>query len=380
MSKVKDLLLGKALTDDQLSHEKLSRLWGLPIMASDAVSSVAYAVEAMLLALVPFLGVLAVGYVGIVSVPIILLLLILVVSYSQIIRNYPQGGGAYDVSKEMFGRKTALSAASCLIVGYILTVAVSVASSADAIAAAFPALAPYKALISVGCVALITLINLRGASESSKIFGVPTYLFILLMGILIVAGFVQFITGDLQPIDYSDRADFYTAGPLTGITLMLFMRAFAAGCSGLTGVEAVSNTVPAFRDPSVKTARHVLYLLAGIIIFIFGGTSFLAGAVEVLPVDNTTVISQITEAVFGQGVMYYAIQFTTFLILMLAANTAYNGMPVLLSILSHDRYVPKQFSHRGAKLSFSNGILLISAVSILLLVLFNADTQALLPF
>jgi len=380
LKKLKNLLLGKALTDDRLSHEKLSRLWGLPIVASDAVSSVAYAVEEILLAMVPLLGLLAVRYVGMVSISIILLLVILIFSYAQTITHYPKGGGAYDVSKENFGRGTSLAAAACLIVGYILTAAVSIASSAAAVVAAFPALAPYKVLISVACLSLITLINLRGASESSKIFGVPTYLFIASMTILIAAGLARVFTGTLEPIHYSAQSVVVSSGTLSSITLMVFLRAFASGCSGLTGVEAVSNTVPNFREPSVKTAKHVLYLLGGIVMFIFGGISFLAAQLQVMPLHDATVISQIADAVFGKGAMFYLLQFTTALILLLAANTAYSGLPVLLAILSHDRYVPKQFSHRGAKLSFSNGIILISVVSALLLVVFKADTHALIPF
>jgi len=380
MKKVKQILLGQALTDDQLAHEKLSRMWGLPIMASDAISSVAYAVDEILFALVPLMGMLAVRYVGLVSIPIVLLLVILTISYSQIITQYPKGGGAYDVSKDNFGTRSSLAAAACLIVGYVLTAAVSVASSAAAITAAFPVLAPYKVLFSVVCIALITLINLRGMSESSKVFGVPTYLFILAMAILIVVGFARLFSGSLQPIDYSTQANFVPPETLSGITLILFLRAFSSGCTALTGVEAVSNAVPNFREPPVKTAKHVLYMLGVIFIFVFGGASFLASALQVVPLENATVISQIADAVFGRGLMFYFLQFTTFLILMLAANTAYNGLPVLLSILAHDRYVPNQFSHRGAKLSFSNGILLIFVASVLLLVFFKADTHALIPF
>jgi amino acid transporter len=344
-------------------------------MASDAVSSVAYAVEEILYALVPLLGILSVGYVGLVSIPIILLLVILVFSYSQIITKYPKGGGAYDVSKDVFGKKTSLAAASCLIVDYILTAAVSVSSSTAAIVAAFPELVSYKVIISIVCILFITLINLRGISESSKIFGVPTYLFILSMAILIITGFVRYSTGNLIAIEYTAPPE-----PLQGITLLLFLKAFSSGCTALTGVEAVSNAVPNFREPPVKTARHVLYMLGVIIIFIFGGTSFLASVIKVIPVENTTVISQMAQQIFNGGFMYYALQFTTALILLLAANTAYNGMPILLSILAHDKYIPKQFSHRGAKLSFSSGIMLISVISIILLIVFQADTHALIPF
>lgn len=380
MENFKNLILGKALSNDQLKGEKLSRIWGLPIMASDAVSSVAYAVEEILLALVPALGILSVQYVGLVSIPIILLLVMLVFSYSQIINHYPAGGGAYVVSKENFGRRPSLFAAACLIVDYIMTVAVSISSSTAAIVAAFPVLMPYKILIALLCISLITLINLRGISESSKIFGIPTYLFIMTMMILIVTGFIRIVSGTLGPIDYSTVQNLIPQETLSGITLLLFLRAFSSGCSALTGVEAVSDAVPNFREPSTKTARHVLYMLGIIIIFIFGGTSFLASTLKVIPLDGTTVMSQMANAVFGNGVMFYLLQFTTALILLLAANTAYNGLPILLSILSKDRYMPRQFAQRGTKLSFSNGIMFIFIAGSLLLLFFEADTHALIPF
>jgi amino acid transporter len=225
------------------------------------------------------------------------------------------------------------------------------------------------------------LINLRGASESSKVFGVPTYLFIFSMLIFIITGFVRVFTGTLQPIDYSGaQQDLIPQGTLSGITLLLFLRAFSSGCSALTGVEAVSDAVPNFREPSTKTARHVLYMLGSIIIFIFGGTSFLASMLKVVPMPGVTILSQMANAVFGNGIMFYILQFTTALILLLAANTAYNGLPILLSILAKDWYMPRQFGHRGAKLSFSNGILFIFFVASALLIIFRADTHALIPF
>ncbi|MCL2338029.1 MAG: APC family permease, partial [Firmicutes bacterium] len=378
MKSVRDIVLGGALANDQLKGEKMSRIWGLPIMASDAVSSVAYAVEEILLALVPALGLLAVGYVGLVSVPIILLLLMLVFSYSQIINHYPGGGGAYVVSKENFGQQASLLAAACLMVDYVLTVAVSTSSSTAAIVAAFPPLGPYKVLISLTCISTITLINLRGVSDSSKVFGVPTYMFIVSAMILIITGFVRLFSGTLQPIDYS--AAQIPQATVSGITLLLFLRAFSSGCSALTGVEAVSDAVPNFRDPSTRTARHVLYMLGGIIIFVFGGTSFLASALKVVPLAGVTVMSQMATAVFGQNIMFYILQFTTALILLLAANTAYNGLPILLYILSKDRFVPSQFGQRGTKLSFSNGIMFIFIAAALLLLIFKANTHALIPF
>lgn len=378
---LKKILLGSALKDDQLKDEKLSRLWGLPIMASDAVSSVAYAVEEILMALVPALGIMAVNYVGMVSIPIIVLLLILIFSYSQIINHYPNGGGAYVVAKENFGKKASLLAATCLVIDYIMTVAVSVSSSTAAILAVYPALEPYRIIISLVCVGTITLINLRGIGESSKVFGIPTYVFIFSMISLIVTGFVGFFNRSLMPINYTpEQISSLTVNSVNGMTLALFLCAFSSGCSALTGVEAVSNAIPSFKEPSQKTAKQVLFMLGGIIVFIFGGTSFLATSLKVMPLSDKTVLSQMASAIFGNGIMFYILQFTTSLILLLAANTSYSGLPILLSILAKDRYMPRQFSQRGTKLSFSNGIMFIFITSSLLLIAFNADTHRLIPF
>jgi amino acid transporter len=378
---IKRFLLGRELANDRLNAEKLSRFWGLPIMASDALSSVAYAVEEILMALVPALALAATHYVGLVSLPILGLLLVLVVSYTQIIRHYPNGGGAYVVSKENFGRGAALLAATCLVVDYIMTVAVSISSSTAAIVAAFPSLHHLEVPISLACISLITLINLRGISESSKIFGVPTYAFVVAMAAMIVVGVARMIGGNLPPIEYTaDQVAQLPAQAMSSITLFLFLKAFSSGCSALSGVEAVSNAIPSFREPSQRTARDVLFMLCGLSLFLFGGASLLAAHLKVVPMEATTVMSQMASAVFGNGFMYYALQFTTSLILLLAANTAYSGLPILLSLLSKDHYMPHQFGQRGTKLSFSNGIMFIFIAAGLLIVVFDADTHKLIPF
>lgn len=381
MLNLKKILLGDALKDDQLANQKLSRLWGLPIMASDAVSSVAYAVEEILMSLIPFLGIAAVNYVGVVSIPIILLLLILVFSYSQIINHYPNGGGAYVVSKENFGKKASLLAATCLIIDYIMTVAVSVSSSTAAILSVCPSLEKYRVLISLVSVGLITLINLRGVGESSKIFGIPTYAFIFSMLLLIFTGLFRYLTGTLNQIQYSpDQISHMLSENFQEMSLVVFLFAFSSGCSALTGVEAVSNAIPSFKEPCQKTAKQVLFMLGTIIAIIFGGTSFLASTLKVVPLHDKTVLSQMASTIFGNGIMFYILQITTSLILLLAANTSYSGLPILLAILAKDHYMPRQFSQRGTKLSFSNGIMFIFAVSTFLLILFNADTHKLIPF
>jgi amino acid transporter len=389
MLNLKNILLGKPLKNSEISNEKLSRTWGLPIMASDAVSSVAYAGEEILLVLVPAMTALrfapqtAYRYVFWVTLPIILLLLILVVSYSQIIDKYPNGGGAYAVAKENLGKYPSLLAASSLIVDYILTVAVSISSASAAIASAFPSLNNFKVEMALLFVVLITLGNLRGLRESSKMFGLPTYIFIFSMLIMIVTGLIRLATGSLHPIAYDivyvqqQTANMTDAAVGLGITVLL--RAFASGCSALTGVEAVSNAVPNFKEPSQRTAKQVLAMLGVVIILIFGGTTFLEYQLQVLPVNGVTVTSQIANAVFGNNFMYYVIQIFTAFILILAANTAYNGLPLLLYTLAHDGYVPRQFSHRGTKLSFSNGIMMIFFVACILIIAVQSNVHRLIP-
>lgn len=385
MINLKDLLLGKPLKNSDIKNEKLTRIWGLPIMASDAVSSVAYAGEEILLVLVPAIiaarcnPTSAYRFVPFVTLPIILLLLILVFSYSQIIDHYPNGGGAYVVSKENLGKYPSLLAAASLIVDYILTVAVSISSASAAIASAFPALVNFKVEMSLIFVALITLGNLRGLRESSKLFGLPTYIFIFSMLIMIVTGLFRIATGSLHPVTYSAAQLGNYTDVAVGLGITILLKAFASGCSALTGVEAVSNAVPNFVEPSTKTAKQVLYMLGAVIILIFGGTTLLEMKLQVLPMNGVTVTSQIANAVFGNTFMYYIIQIFTAFILILAANTAYNGLPLLLYILAHDGYVPRQFSHRGTKLSFSNGIMLIFFAACILIIVAHSDVHRLIP-
>lgn len=375
---IKDVLLGKPLKNNEISHEKFTRLWGLPIMASDALSSVAYAIEEILLILVPAVGILSFHYLPSIVIPILLLLVILVISYSQIIEHYQSGGGAYAVAKENIGEKASLLSAAALTIGYIMTVAVSISSSTAALVSAFPTLLPYKVAISLLSVALITLVNLRGIRESSKVFGLPTYIFIGSMFLLIVCGLFRLLTGSLSPIEYGSTP-VLPAETMQGIGLLILMKAFSSGCSAMSGVEAVSNAVPSFKEPSARNAKHVLYLLGLITIFIFGGTSLLAINLHVFPLEGRTVLSQLSSAVFGHSFMYYIIQVFTSLILVLAANTAYNGLPQLLYILAHDGYVPRQFSSRGTKLSFSNGIIFIFITASLLIIAFKSEVHALIP-
>ena len=375
-TKLGNLLIGKKLKTEELSSEKFSVLWGLPIMSSDAISSVAYASEAILLVLVPVLGAASFKYMLLASLCIVLLLFTLVVSYRQIIDSYPSGGGSYIVAGDNLGVTEGLIAGAALLIDYILTVAVSISSGADAIISAFPNLLNYKVIICLIVIFLITLGNLRGIRDSSKMFGTPTYLFLGCMIVLIATGLVRhFIFG------YAPKPVYSIQKQVGNISALLFLNAFASGCTALTGVEAVSNGIPSFQEPSQKNAKKVMLLLAVIVLFLFGGVSFLATIYKAGPQNNVTIISQIATLVFTGNFkfMYYAVQVTTAIILILAANTAYAGLPLLLSIMAQDGFVPRQFAKRGKRLSFSNGIILLWIAASLLVLAFQGNTHHLLP-
>ncbi|MBW9153127.1 APC family permease [Clostridium estertheticum] len=373
-SKIRELLIGKTLKTEELEGEKLNVLWGLPILSSDAVSSVAYAGEEILIVLIGVMGSMAYRYMFYAALCIVLLLLILVFSYMQTIDSYPSGGGSYIVAKDNLGVTPGLTAGAALTVGYVLTVAVSISAGTAAITSAMPFLFKYKVSIALIMLLIITIGNLRGTKESSKLFGVPTYIFIGSCVVLIVTGLVRhYIFG------YSPQPLFSTPKQVGDITLFLFLRAFASGCSGLTGVEAVSNGIPNFQEPSQKNAKIVLLLLGGLVFFIFVGLSFLATIYHAVPVNHMTVLAQITQQVFGKNIFFYVIQFTTAIILIMAANTSYAGLPLLLSLMGNDGYVPRQFSQRGKRLSFSNGIIVLAVASAILIIVFKGDTHALLP-
>jgi amino acid transporter len=373
-SELKELLIGKTLKTEELEGEKLNVFWGLPILSSDAVSSVAYAGEEILIVLIGAIGFMAYKNMFYAALCIVILLFILVFSYRQTIDNYPCGGGSYIVAKDNLGIIPGLTAGAALSIDYILTVAVSICAGTAAITSAIPSLLPHRVSISLIMILLITIGNLRGVKESSKLFGVPTYLFIVSCVVLIVTGIVRHYFFKYSP------APLYPVPQAIGdITLFLFLRAFASGCTALSGVEAVSNGIPNFKAPSQKNAKAVLSLLACLVLFIFGGLSFLATIYTPVPHADVTVFAQIAQQVFGKNIMFYTMQFTTALILVMAANTAYAGLPLLLSIMAKDGYAPRQFSQRGKRLSFSNGIIVLGAAAALLIIVFKGDTHLLLP-
>ncbi|MDP2892178.1 MAG: APC family permease [Bacillota bacterium] len=368
--RLKSIFIGRPLPNEALAGEKYSVFWGLPILASDAVSSVAYAGQEMLLVLIPAIGVLAFGQLTLLSGVIIGLLVLLTISYRQTIDSYPSGGGSFIVAKDNLGVISGITAGAALSVDYILTVAVSVSSGVEQMATAFQFLKPYTVVISVVLVILLMIGNLRGIRESSRIFSIPTYAFIFCILAMIITGFVRIANGYVPTVPEITSA----AEPLT---LLLMLRAFSNGCTALTGIEAVSNAVPNFRDPAQKRAKTVLTLLAIIVLVLFGGTAVLAQFYHVVPVNNAMLVL-IAGQIFGNTFMYYAVTVTTFVILVMAANTAYSGFPVLLSVMAKEGYAPRQLSMRGDRLSFGNGILLLSSIAIVLIIAFSAKVSALI--
>src|SRR5436190_2799091 len=375
LSQFKRFVVGKPIPSHLAHHERLSRITGLAVLSSDALSSVAYATEEILRVLI-LVGAGALAYASPIAIVIAAILAIVVFSYRQTIYAYPSGGGAYLVSKDNLGETPALIAAASLLIDYVLTVAVSIAAGVAAITSAFPAWHVNRVEMTLGFVLILTIGNLRGVRESGQMFAVPTYFFILSALVLITVGGWRAMTGGIHPVVTAEPVP----SPMEPLTLFLLLTAFANGCTAMTGVEAVSNGVPAFKPPESKNAAATMLMMAMLSITMFLGITLLAQAYHVLPSEQETVISQLARGVFGdRGVPYYAIQAATMLILVLAANTAYADFPRLASILARDRYVPRQFMNQGDRLAFSNGIVGLSIFAAILLVVFRGDTHALIP-
>ncbi len=371
-SSLKRMLLGHPLATAEARHERLAKIPALAIFASDNLSSVAYATEEILLVLV-LAGSVALSYSPPIGIAIGLLTAIVASSYWQTIHAYPSGGGAYIVAKENLGTYPGLVAGAALLVDYVLTVSVSTAAGVAAITAAFPLLYPLRVEICVGVVLLIMLANLRGLRETGRVFAVPSYWFILCLVALTGAGFYQLLTRGAPPPP---------AQPLPAqepLSLLLILRAFSSGCAALTGIEAVANGVQAFKPPESRNAGITLAWMAFILGSSFLGVTFLAYYFHIVPREGETVVSMLAGTLFGRGGMYYMIQAATAVILILAANTSFAGFPMLASMLAVDGFLPRQMAHRGDRLVFSNGIILLAAISSLLLMLFGGSTHALIP-
>jgi amino acid transporter len=393
----KRLVLGRAVRSDRVGESQLPKRLALPIFASDPLSSVAYATQEILLILT-LAGTAFLFLAPWLAAAVVLLLTVVVLSYRQVVHAYPSGGGDYEVAMKNHGQFAGLVVASALLTDYVLTVAVSVSSGTDNIISAFPGLDEHRVLIAVGLVALLVAANLRGVRESGKTFAVPTYLFITGILVMIVTGLIRdFLTDNpvvAESADYSIRAEPGYAD-LGGLALLFFaLRAFSSGCTALTGVEAIANGVPAFKPPKSRNAATTLALMGGIAATMFVGVTALALLADVKYVENAcdlvgfdcegqpqrTVIAQVAAATFGgdTSVGFYFIQGATALVLILAANTAFNGFPLLGSVLAQDRFLPRQLHTRGDKLVYSNGILLLAGFAVLLLVTFRADSTQLI--
>lgn len=388
---VKRYLVGNPISTEQAQHERINNKTALAVFSSDPLSSVAYSTEAILLVLLAA-GTIATGYLVPIVVGITVLLGILVLSYRQTIHAYPSGGGAYIVAKDNLGTQAGLVAGASLLVDYILTVAVSISAGVAAITSAahgtrFEFLEAHRVAVCIFLVLFIAFINLRGVRESGAIFAGPTYLFIFSMLALVAVGFFHyFTTGDVIPTPDADKMFFDESvgsvahDALTGGALVwLLARAFSSGCTALTGVEAISNGIPAFQKPESKNAAATLTWMALIMTVLILGTGFLAYKINAHPSADETLVSVMTRHTFGTGVFYYFVQAATAAILVLAANTSFADFPRLASLLAADRFLPRQFANRGDRLVFSNGVIILAVFSIILIMIFGGSEQSMLP-
>ena len=386
----KRILIGEPLTSEKLDEQLLPKKMALPIFASDALSSVAYAPQELLMILL-IGGTALLTLSPWVAAAVVVLLIVVVLSYRQLIKAYPSGGGDYEVASKNLGEVPGVVVAAALLVDYVLTVAVSVASGVDNIISALPELNPFRVDIAVGFVILIVIVNLRGVREASSVFAIPTYLFIGSVGIMIAVGLGRALTGDVpvaSSAEYAVQAESLTQAAL----ILLVLRAFSSGCSALTGVEAVSNGVPAFRKPKIRNAQTTLTLMGGIAILLFVGLTALALLAGVHYAENPctlvgfdcstpqpSLMAQVAAATFGMNsIPFFIIQAATACVLLLAANTAFNGFPLLGAVLARDGYAPKALNTRGDRLVYSNGMIILGIVAIGVLIVYQANLTTLI--
>ena len=375
-SRVKNIFLGDPLHNEESRHQRLSNFIALAVFSSDAISSVAYATGEIILVL-SIAGAAFLHLAWPISVAIAALLVVVAISYRQTIRAYPSGGGSYIVARENLGDMAGLIAGASLLVDYVLTVAVSIASGTAAITSAFPQLLPWTVPICLFFIAILAVGNLRGVKESGAVFSVPTYAFIFLTAGMVIWGVFVVATRGVGAIQVPSSHE--AIAPLGAFSLFLLMRAFASGCTAMTGVEAIANGVQAFREPVSKNAAKTLTWMAGILLFLFLGITWLAVAGGVRNVETETVISQISRQLFGTGLIYYLISFATMGILVIAANTSYADFPRLGSFMASDDFLPHQLKDKGYRLVHSNGILILTGAAALLVVGFRGQTSALIP-
>lgn len=368
-------LLGKPLENTKLEGEQMPKWKALPIFSSDALSSVGYGPEqiAIVLASVPTLA--TYRYFGPIVLAIIALLFIVALSYTQVVRVNPGGGGSYGIAMKYLGVYPALTAGAALLADYILTVAVSISSGTAALVSAFPVLHPYHVYLDLGVLILMMIVNLRGTREASTVFVWPTYFFLAAMGITLIGGFYQIWNGTLT----AHTVAVETVAPLNQTALMLIvLRAFANGCSSMTGIEAIANGVTMFKAPQQKNAIETTAVMACILAIMLGGLGYLIIYLHLLPTQGYTLLSLLVEDIFSRTLIYYVIQILMMVILYIAANTAYNGLPPLLSFMAVDGYAPRYFANRGERLSYSNGIQVLTLMAGILIVLFQGNIEHLI--
>jgi amino acid transporter len=380
---VKRLLVGRPLSSSRMEEQKIPKTIALAVYSSDALSSTAYATEEILFVVALGASSLALGLSKLVPIAIVVavLLAIVIVSYRQVVFAYPNGGGAYVVSRTNLGEYSGLVAGASLMVDYVLTVAVSISAGVAAIVSIpqFASLAEHRVELGIALIALITLLNMRGVKEAGTMFAIPTYVYMVALGGLLIYGLARSFFGDIAPVPF-DPEHYEGANQFGGsLTIFLLAKGFSSGAVALTGVEAISNGVPSFRRPSAKNAATTLVWMGALLGSLFFGISLLASRLHPYPSHEKTVLSQLSGAVFGEGVLFVILQFATAAILVLAANTAYNGFPSLTSIIARDGYLQRQLAHRGDRLVFSNGIFVLAGLAALLLIAFGGLTNALIP-
>jgi amino acid transporter len=373
MQQLKRFLIGRPLKSSEEGGQKLGKLKALAMLSSDALSSVAYGTEQIVLVLTT-LSAAAIWYSIPIAAFVLILLLSLTLSYRQIIHAYPGGGGAYVVSSENLGKNPGLLAGGSLLIDYMLTVAVSVSAGSEAITSAVPFLYGHEVVISIVIVLVLMAMNLRGMSESANFLMIPVYLFVVSITAMIIWGLFRIATGDIPM-----QARGVVGSVVPGISAALIFKAFSSGSSSLTGVEAISNAVPFFKKPRAHNAASTLAIMASILGFFFAGITFLNYWYGIVPVAKVTVLSQVASFTFGHGFMYYIIQFATALILAVAANTGFSAFPVLAYNLAKDKFMPHMYQDRGDRLGYSNGIMTLAFGSIILIAIFHGSTERLIP-
>lgn len=372
-SKIRRILIGDPLHNSQQQHELIPKWKALALLAADALSSIAYATEEIIIPL----ALSGLAYATTWSLPISLailgLMFIITMSYRQTIQAYPNGGGAYIVAKDNLGTGAGLVAGAALLIDYTLTVAVSVSAGVENLVSAFPALASVQIFTAVWIILLLMVLSLRGVKDSATIFAIPTYLFIFSIFALILTGLIK------GPADTTIHPHTVVMNNLPDIGLILMLKAFSSGCTALTGIEAVSNGIPLFRKPQSKNANTTLLMMVLILGSMFAGITYLVNSYDIVKVEGVTLLASLTKAVFGQSFAFYFVQISVFLILFMAASTAYADFPRLSSLLAIDRYAPRQLISQGDRLVFSNGIIALSLGAIALVIIFRGHTHSLIP-